>query len=136
MNTSNPPPPSSKSFRVLDASLELISELRPLVALVGKHDRSLRDQLRRAAQSIPLNLAEGFGLSGGNSTQRFWSAFGSARETEVNLQVALRWGYVGERDVAKLKELLLVQNWEGAVEKGKKEISQGRGLATQKKNCR
>ena len=50
------------NFRVLDAAYSLISALAPVVAAVGRHDRSLRDQLRRAGSSIPLNLAEGYGL--------------------------------------------------------------------------
>ena len=94
------------SFRVLDASYELISALVPVVAAVGRHDRSLRDQLRRAATSIPLNLAEGFGLEGGNKKQRFLTALGSAREVTAILEVARRWRYVSDSDAASAAQLL------------------------------
>ena len=94
------------SFRVLDASYELISLLVPVVAAVGRHDRSLRDQLRRAATSIPLNLAEGFGLEGGHKKQRFLTALGSAREVTAILEVARRWRYVTDAQAAEAARLL------------------------------
>ena len=102
MKTTNLTP----SFRVLDTSYELISALVPVVTAVGRHDRSLRDQLRRAATSIPLNLAEGFGLEGGNKKQRFLTALGSAREVSAILEVARRWHYVADADAAVVARLL------------------------------
>ncbi|MFK8003949.1 MAG: four helix bundle protein, partial [Polyangiales bacterium] len=102
MKTTKPTP----SFRVLDASSELISALVPVVASVGRHDRSLRDQLRRAATSIPLHLAEGFGQQGGHKKQRFSTALGSAREVTAILEVARRWQYVSVADAADAARLL------------------------------
>ena len=102
MKTTNLTP----SFRVLDASYSLISALVPVVAAVGRHDRSLRDQLRRAATSIPLNLAEGFGQEGGHKKQRFLTALGSAREVVAILEVARRWQYVSAADAAEAARLL------------------------------
>ena len=102
MKTTNLTP----SFRVLDASYGLISALVPVVAAVGRHDRALRDQLRRAATSIPLNLAEGFGVAGGHKKQRFMTALGSAREVTAILEVAQRWRYVTSADAAAATELL------------------------------
>ena len=102
MKTNNLTP----SFRVLDASYSLILALVPVVAAVGRHDRALRDQLRRAATSIPLNLAEGFGLEGGTKKQRFLTALGSAREVSAILEVARRWRYVSDADAAPAARLL------------------------------
>ncbi len=79
---------------VLRDSIVLIERLRGVVAAVAKRDRSLADQLRRAASSVALNLAEGAGSSGGNRRARFESALGSAQEARVALQVAAAWGYV------------------------------------------
>ena len=87
-------PPFCSNFRALDAAYSLISALVPVVAAVGRHDRALRDQLRRAGSSIPLNLAEGYGLAGGHEKQRFLTALGSAREVAAILEVARRWEYV------------------------------------------
>ena len=87
-------PPFDSNFRALSAAYSLISALVPVVAAVGRHDRSLRDQLRRAGSSIPLNLAEGYGLQGGHEKQRFLTALGSAREVAAIIEVARRWEYV------------------------------------------
>ena len=104
MKPSKPTP--SGSFRVLDSAYSLISSLVPVVAAIGKHDRSLKDQLRRAATSIPLNLAEGGGLQGGNQKTRFLTALGSAREVGAILEVARRWRYVPEAQLSESLTLL------------------------------
>ncbi|MEZ4247555.1 MAG: hypothetical protein R3B99_04865 [Polyangiales bacterium] len=49
---SQPPQP----FRALVA-YQLIESLGPVIPVIRKHDASLADQLRRAAQSVALNLA-------------------------------------------------------------------------------
>jgi four helix bundle protein len=79
---------------VVEHALGVIQLLRPLVAVIGRRDRDLASQVRRAASSIALNLEEGFGHSGGNARLRFESALGSAREAHAGLRVALAWGYV------------------------------------------
>ena len=56
--------------------------------------RPLARQLRRAASSVVLNIAEGSGSSGGNRTARYRTALGSARETLACLRVAEACGYV------------------------------------------
>ena len=61
---------------------------------IGKHDRPLKDQLRRAAQSVALNLAESTGHQSGNRRLRLESALGSTYETRACLHIAARWGYV------------------------------------------
>ena len=52
-------------------------------------------QLRRAALSIPANIAEGCGKSSRRETVRFLQiASGSAREAESHLQIAADLGYI------------------------------------------
>lgn len=54
---------------MLDAysvSIQLIRVIRPLVERIAQHDRDLADQIRRAMNSIPLNLSEGRKSRGGN----------------------------------------------------------------------
>ena len=46
------------AFQVEELSLELIEALVPLMPRIKQKDKSLEDQLRRAASSIGLNLAE------------------------------------------------------------------------------
>jgi len=43
---------------VADLSIELIEKLRPLVARIKARDRSLADQIQRAASSVALNIGE------------------------------------------------------------------------------
>ena len=43
-------------FQVEALSIELIEALRPIVPRIKRHDRSLADQLTRAASSIALNM--------------------------------------------------------------------------------
>ena len=77
-------------------------EVRGLYERVRTHDSKLADQLRRAAQSVVLNTAEGRGNVGGNARLRFSTACGSAKEVRAALGVASDWGYVDARRVARI----------------------------------
>ncbi len=79
-------------------SIQLCRDVRVIGERVGRHDRNLLDQLRRAASSVPLNLAESDGVQGGNRRQRRLTALGSAREVGACLDVAEALGY-GSVDV-------------------------------------
>ncbi|MCA9529004.1 MAG: four helix bundle protein [Myxococcales bacterium] len=72
----------------------MLDAIAPLVGRIAEHDRSLSDQLRRAAQSVTLNLAEATGHRAGNRRLRLESALGSTYETRAALRVARTWGYV------------------------------------------
>ena len=74
--------------------LDAITTMLPMVRAIERRDRDLASQLRRAASSVVLNLAEGSGSFGGVRTQRYRTALGSARETMACLLVAKRFEYV------------------------------------------
>ena len=74
-------------------SIQLCRDVRVIGERVGRHDRNLLDQLRRAVSSVPLNLAESDGVRGGNRRQRRLTALGSAREVVACLDVAEALGY-------------------------------------------
>jgi four helix bundle protein len=80
--------------------LETITELRPLVARIAGRDRSLAQQLRRAASSAALNIGEAEYSDPGNRRARFHNAAGSAGETRTALEVAVAWGYVTRAQAA------------------------------------
>ncbi len=81
-------------LRIHDVMLDAITTMRPMVRAIERRDRDLASQLRRAASSVVLNLAEGSGSVGGMRTARYRTALGSAREALSCLQVAEGFGYV------------------------------------------
>ena len=71
-----------------EVALEMVVAMRPLVAAIVKHDRSLADQLKRAASSVTLTLGEGTYSRHGNQTARFQEALASANESRSALRLA------------------------------------------------
>jgi len=67
---------------VYDRARSVVRELVPLLHTIREHDKSLADQLKRAAQSVVLNIAEGRGNDAGNARLRFATACGSAKKFE------------------------------------------------------
>ncbi|MBI2589927.1 four helix bundle protein [Candidatus Berkelbacteria bacterium] len=66
----------------------------------------LTSQLRRAASSIPANVAEGYGRSSIKEEQRFLSiAYGSLMEVETFLILAQRLGYLNDHQFVQLNTL-------------------------------
>ncbi len=72
----------------------------------------LTSQLRRAAVSIPSNIAEGCGRSSAKETSRFIDiALGSIAEVETQLLIAQNLGYINAENLlqqlAKINALTL-----------------------------
>ena len=78
--------------------LETIALLRPALIRIERCDRDLGRQLRRAASSVALGVAEGMYSRGGNRAARYHTALGSARETMACLEVAIAMGYLEAAD--------------------------------------
>lgn len=93
-------------FQVAEMSFELIEELRPLVERIRSRDRSLAEQLRRAASSICLNLAEGNSSDPGNQRARFHTAAGSAEESRAALRLAVGWRLIAPEEAEKARAML------------------------------
>ena len=89
-------------LRIYSDMLGAIVAMRPLIAAIERRDADLGRQLRRAASSVTLNVAEGSGSSGGVRNARYRTALGSARETVACLDTAEAFGYIAStpREVA------------------------------------
>ena len=97
-------------FRVLEVSIRMIEELRAPIAPLQGRDRALYQQIRRAASSVALNIAEGNRRHGRDRRQFFRIAAGSVAETRTALRVAQAWGDLdAERIAPALSELEDVQ---------------------------
>ncbi|MBN8610105.1 MAG: four helix bundle protein [Deltaproteobacteria bacterium] len=90
----------------LTLMLQVVARLRPIVRVIEGHDRDLTRQIRRAASSVALNLAEAEGSDRGNRRARLHTALGSAREVRAGIQVAAAWGYLTEADATDIDAAL------------------------------
>jgi four helix bundle protein len=93
-------------FETQEVALEMAAQLRPALEVMGRHDRDLAGQARRAAASVVLNIAEGAGRRGRDRLQHYRIAAGSAGETAVALRLALAWGYLDPAELAAVQALL------------------------------
>jgi four helix bundle protein len=83
-------------FMAYEVSLQLVGSLRTLVPMIERGDRDLADQMRRAASSIVLNLAEGQRSAKGNRQKHYAIAHGSANEVKAALELARAWGWLDD----------------------------------------
>ncbi len=81
-------------LKIYDDMLEALRSMRGAIEAIDKRDADLARQLRRAASSVVLNVAEGSGSFGRVRTVRYRTALGSARETLACLRVGEALGYV------------------------------------------
>lgn len=67
----------------------------------------LCDQMRRAAISVPSNIAEGVSRVAVKETIHFLEiAFGSLMEVYCQLQIAMDLGYISEEEFNQIKSLI------------------------------
>ena len=83
-------------------SMQLVTDVYRLATELPPVERyGIATQVRRAALSIPLNIAEGFGRRTRRELARFLTiAEGSAREVQTLLELMLLIGYFLETEVA------------------------------------
>jgi four helix bundle protein len=75
-------------LRIYPATLVLVRLAHAYAAVVRARSAEVACQLERASISVPLNVAEGAGVLGGNRRQRNATALGSAREVLACCDVA------------------------------------------------
>ena len=92
------------SYRQLDAyqkAKRLVIHIYQLIKQFPKEEQyALCDQLRRAAVSIPSNIAEGMGRVSVKEQIHFIEiAFGSLNETMCQLELAFELNYISQEDL-------------------------------------
>jgi four helix bundle protein len=93
---------------VYRCAIEFLRLALRLVSGLPRGEAELRSQLKRAAMSIPLNIAEGAGKPGTADRARFNGiARGSAMECGALLDVCQFAGYVTDADAREGKALLV-----------------------------
>ena len=95
-----------KNFVAYQVALQATRQLAGCLALIKCKDRDLDKQLRRAMQSVVLNLAEGNRRRGQDRVHLFRIAAGSAAEVQAGLDVAEAWGYLDADKVAPVRDQL------------------------------
>ena len=99
-------------FIAYEVSVQLVTSLRELVPLIERSDRDLADQMRRAASSVVLNLAEGQRSAKGNKHKHYAIAHGSANEVKAAIDVARAWGWIDEaHEPREILDRLLAILW-------------------------
>lgn len=90
-----------RDLRAWQQAMGLVTEIYRITRTFPKEELyGLVSQLRRAAVSIPSNLAEGHGRNSRNEFRQFiGQARGSLSEVETQLEIARNLGYV-RADVA------------------------------------
>jgi len=78
-----------ENLEVYKKSVELVTKTH--LALRDIHDRDIKDQLKRAALSVPLNIAEGNGRNTPKEKQQFYkTARGSLFECIPLFEICLK----------------------------------------------
>src|SRR5512137_1669484 len=93
-------------FEVLDVALAAVAALRPIVDNIKQADRDLANQIRRAASSVPMCIAEGAQRAGCDRAHLYRVAAGSAAEVRTALLIAVAWGYVDATSASDIDVLL------------------------------
>ena len=93
------------AFDAYDRSLDLLRALAPVTERIRACDAGLADQLKRAAQSVLLNIAEANRRRGKDRANRFRCALGEAAEVSAAVEAAIVAEYVEAIDVVDVLAL-------------------------------
>ena len=93
-----------QNLRVWQHSIELATEVYGLTASFPRHELySLAQQMRRAAVSVPSNIAEGKGRGTARGFRQFlYQARGSLLELQTHVVIAERRTYLSQEQAAAL----------------------------------
>lgn len=114
-----------RKLKVWQLGLELAATVHGHTKVFPKDELyGLTSQMRRAAVSIPSNIAEGYGRGGLDYARFVDIAYGSLLELETQIELAHRFGYLAAADTT----LLLAQTAElGRMLNGLRRAIRGQG---------
>jgi four helix bundle protein len=90
---------------IYSVAVEMVRSVRLWIERVQRNDPDLGRQMRRAAASVVLNIAEGDGSRGGNGKARYATACGSTKELRAALETAEALGYVEALDARAMDRI-------------------------------
>lgn len=98
---------SYRELKVWQEGVRLAIEVYRVTATFPTEERyGLVSQLRRAAVSVPSNIAEGHGRNTANELIRFCgTSLGSLAEAETQLYIAAELGYLDNDTYSKLQSI-------------------------------
>lgn len=98
---------SHRDLEVWQKGMETVEEVYRLTSGFPEEKKyGLTSQMRRAAVSVPSNIAEGSAKQTGNFRRHIEDARGSLAELETQLEVAVRLGLVKVSCAHRLNELI------------------------------
>lgn len=91
-------------LHVWQEAMDLVQDVYRVTALFPKSEvYALTSQMRRAAVSVPSNIAEGAARNSSKEFYHFLSiARGSLSELETQIQIAQRLGYMRKNDLLEI----------------------------------
>jgi four helix bundle protein len=94
-----------RDLRVWEAAQDLCENIYKLTVQFPKIEQfGLTSQMRRAAVSVPSNIAEGFGRRSVKEKQQFYHhSLGSLFELDTQLELACRLEYVAQPSFDRLR---------------------------------
>lgn len=100
---------AARNYRELIVWQDAIKIAKQVYELTGKFPKqetyALADQIRRAAVSVPSNIAEGQARKSPGDFKRFLHiALGSLAEVDTQLVLAQEFGYLSKEDVDVMNE--------------------------------
>jgi four helix bundle protein len=93
-----------RDLLVWQKSMRLVQEIYGATNRLPRHELyGLTSQMRRAAVSVPSNVAEGYARNSRNELHHFLGqARGSLAELETQIEIARNLGYMEESTASKL----------------------------------
>ena len=96
---------SHRDLKVWNEAVDLVQAVYSFTSAFPSHEQfGLTSQIRRAAVSVPANIAEGCARSGTKELLRFLSiAQGSLSELDTLVELAYRLGYLREMETVRTR---------------------------------